>query len=193
MGANSTSSFPANAALNLALRLATRWVTKDLSLEEEVLSLFDLMRTRLLRYAVSFGISVQDGEDIIQETFLALFLHLQRGRSRDNLHGWLFRVTHNLALKQRMKIRNEPTGLDMDGLLTFDPGPNPEECILFGEKHARFQSVLRALSLDDQLCLRLRAEGLRYREIARITGISLGSVSSSLRRSLARLEKVEGR
>jgi RNA polymerase sigma-70 factor, ECF subfamily len=65
--------------------------------------------------------------------------------------------------------------------------------MLFGEQHARLQAALHALPLDDQLCLRLRSEGLRYREIAKIVGMSLGSVSASLSRSLARLEQADRR
>ena len=45
----------------------------------------------------------------------------------------------------------------------------------------------------DQHCLRLRAEGLRYREIAEVLGMSLGAVSISLTRSLARLERADRR
>ena len=37
-------------------------------------------------------------------------------------------------------------------------------------------------------CLSLRAEGLRYREIAEVLGISLGSVAASLEKSLSRLQ-----
>src|ERR1700742_5012824 len=110
MDATGMSSISTNTAISLALRSSVEWMSQDISLEDEVLHLFDLMRTRLLRYAVSFGITVQDSEDIVQETFLALFHHLQRGQSGDNIHGWLFRVTHNLALKRRMRIFNEPAG-----------------------------------------------------------------------------------
>ncbi len=187
------SSLSTSTAIGLAIRSSLEWLNRGISPEDEVLSMFDLMRTQLLRYAVSFGLSMQDGEDIVQETFLAFFHHLQRGRSGDNLHGWLFRVTHNLALKRRMKVLREPTGGSIEKLETLDLNPNPEECLLFGERHARLESVLRALSIEDQLCLRLRAEGLRYREIARILGISLGSVSASLNRSLARLEEADKR
>jgi RNA polymerase sigma-70 factor, ECF subfamily len=193
MDATRMSSLSTNTAIGLALRSSVEWMHQGISLEDEVLSLFDLMRARLLRYAVSFGITVQDGEDIVQETFLTLFHHLQRGRSGDNIHGWLFRVTHNLALKRRMKILNEPAGGNTEELEVLDPNPNPEESMLFGERHARLASVLQALSIEDQSCLRLRAEGFRYREIATIVGISLGSVSASLSRSLARLEQVDQR
>ena len=187
------SSSSANTALSLVLRSSVEWLNPDISLEGEVLRLFDLMRTRLLRYAVSFGITVQDGEDIVQETFLALFHHLQRGQSNDNLHGWLFRVTHNLALKRRMKILRESYAGDEEELDPMDPNPNPEEHILLGERHARLESVLHALPMDDQSCLRLRAEGFRYREIAGILDISLGSVSASLSRSLTRLGQADKR
>jgi RNA polymerase sigma-70 factor, ECF subfamily len=50
------------------------------------------------------------------------------------------------------------------------------------------QAVLRALPEQDRCCLSLRAEGLRYREIAAALGISLGAVSIALTRALARIE-----
>src|SRR5215475_4208960 len=125
------SSFPANPSMPLALPCSTSWVGRDRSVEEQVLNLFELMWKRLLRYAVSFGISVQDGEDIVQETFLALFHHLQQNRSDENLDGWLFRVTHNLALKRRLKVVREPVLPDLQELERLDPDPNPEEHMLF--------------------------------------------------------------
>jgi len=51
--------------------------------------------------------------------------------------------------------------------------------------------VLQALPETDQQCLSLRAEGLRYREIAAVVGISLGSVAASLERSLDRLARAD--
>jgi len=178
------SSFPANPVIELCLPQPR----EQGGLEDEVLDLFDLLGGRLLAYAVSFGIPVQDGEDVVQETFLALFQHLRKGRSRENLKGWLYQVVHNLALKRR--YRNTTDGSTVERL---DPGPGPEEMVLFGERHARLQAALGALPLVDQTCLRLRADGLRYREIAKILGISLGSVAASLARSIARLERSEGR
>lgn len=167
-------------------------------LQAKVLALHDTLRTRLLRYAMSFGLSLPDGEDILQEVFLALFRHLQMGRPRDNLHGWTFRTTHNLALKRRAALRLAPIQLavadEADPLVACaDDGPGPEEQLLFRERQQRLRSVLQALPETDQVCLRLRAEGCRYREIAAITGISLGSVAASLARSFEKLRRVDTR
>jgi len=163
------------------------------SLENEILNLHDLFRTRLFRYAVSLGLKGQDAEDVIQEVFLALFRHLQAGRSRSNLPGWVFRVTHHLALKRRIRYRmddrveeNEHYGAAA-GLT-----PSPEEELIFGERHLRLRRAFEALPETDRLCLQLRAEGLKYREISNVLGISLGSVANSLGRSLGRLRRSEG-
>lgn len=165
-------------------------------LENEVISLFEEFRTRLLRYALSFGVSIHDGEEIIQDVFLSLHRHLQLGRSGKNLRGWLFRVVHNLALKQRLAARKIREAVQSDSPLAerqFDPAPNPEELLAATQRRDRLRAVLQALPERDQGCLTLRAEGLRYREIADVLGMSLGAVSISLTRSLARLERADER
>jgi RNA polymerase sigma-70 factor (ECF subfamily) len=132
---------------------------------------------------------------VIQEVFLALFQHLQRGRSRQNLRGWVFRVAHNLGLKRRLAKAREATSVLASGealaAIRPDPAENPEERLLSNQRYQRLQSVLRALPEQDQWCLSLRAEGLRYREIAEVLDISLASVSVSLGRSLARLSRAD--
>jgi RNA polymerase sigma-70 factor, ECF subfamily len=158
--------------------------------ELEVTRLFGESRTSLLRYILSLGLPIADGEEIIQETFLGLFRHLRLGKPRENLRGWIFCVAHNLALKRRHV--NQRARIDTDrgravGESRLDPSPNPEEQIVCMQRKARLQAVLRALPEQDRCCLLLHAEGLRYREIARILGISLGAVSVSLTRSLQRL------
>lgn len=165
-------------------------------IECAVISMFEQYRDPILRYGLSFGISVHDAEEVAQEVFLSLFRHLQLGRSRKNLRGWIFRVAHNLALKLRYanqrsldKMESREAIVEMQ----HDPEPNPEEHLLWVQRRRRLLAVVEALPEADKSCLMLRAEGLRYREIAAVLGISLGAVSISLTRSLARLIRAEGR
>ena len=92
---DSTISLPLPAMASAAVPTAPS------EIENEVISLFDELEGRLSAYVLSFGLTVHDAEDIVQETFFSLFRHLQLGRSRRNLRGWIFRVGHNLALKRR--------------------------------------------------------------------------------------------
>jgi RNA polymerase sigma-70 factor (ECF subfamily) len=166
-------------------------VAEGRPLETEVVDLFDELRDGLLRYVLSFGLTVPDGEEIVQEVFLSLFQHMRRGKSRRNLRGWVFRVAHNLALKQRTAARR--AAREVAECPCLDPSPNPEDELASSQKRERLQAVLRALPEQDRRCIHLRAEGLRYREIARVLGISLGAVSLSLERSLARFGRADER
>jgi RNA polymerase sigma-70 factor (ECF subfamily) len=171
---------------------------KPTPLEEEVVALFDQMQDRLLRFLLSTGVPVQDGEEIVQEVFLALFRHLQRGKSRRNLRAWVFQVAHNLSVKRYVaKLRDrkhlvEP-GTVRNADAFVDQVPNPEDQLVRNQSQARLQSVFRALPEQDRRCLSLRAEGLTYREIGQILDMSLGAVALSLGRSLARFARVEER
>jgi len=167
-------------------------------LETEVIAIFDQFRDRLLRYLVGFGLNVPDGEEIVQEVFLALFRHLRSGKPRDNLRAWIFQVAHNLALRQRGAARrNHQNLVPFDGGSAedwlIDRAPNPEDRLAGKQRYTRLVAVLQALPEQDRRCLFLRAEGLTYREIAHVLGVSLGAVPLSLSRSLARLNRADER
>jgi RNA polymerase sigma-70 factor, ECF subfamily len=168
---------------------------KPSEIEREVMELHEQFRAPLLRYALSLGVPLHDAEEVIQEVFLSLFRHLQLRRPRANLRGWLFRVAHNLGLKQRYANQRSGAMTSADWAIAeeqSDPSPGPEEELAMAQRRRRLLAVVQALPETDQCCLRLRAEGLCYREIAEVLGISLGAVSISLTRSLARLIRADG-
>ena len=194
-----TQLFPAST-VDPAGSIADR--IRNAALQAEVLALFDELRDRLLRYSMSFGLAVQDGEDVLQEVFLALFRHLQADKSRENLPGWAYRTTHNLSLKRRAALhlevrRTTPAAAGEPGsdpLQDYPDGvPGPEQQVLFRERQQRLQAVVQALPAKDRACLQLRAEGWRYRDIAVTVGISLGSVAASLARSFEKLRRIDAR
>src|ERR1700733_5285109 len=149
---------------------------KPSEVEREVVELFEQFRDPLLRYALSLGIPVHDAEEVIQEVFLSLFRHLQLRRSRKNLRGWIFRVAHNLALKQLFANQRSHAKTTSDWTIAqepFDPSPGPEEQSSSVQRRHRLLAVVHALPEADQGCLRLGGGGPRYREIATALGISL--------------------
>ena len=177
-----------DSVLDLSLLPAESVAAVPRAADEEVLLLFDRCAPSLVRYVISLGLSVHEAEDVVQDAFLALFRHLRLERSRRNLIGWLFQVAHNLALKQRRRMQRCPTKAWDDSVLEHaDPAPNPEMLLAQRERRERLGPVVQALPPHDRRCLLLRAEGLRYRDIAEIVGISLGGVAKSLTRSVTRL------
>ena len=156
--------------------------------ETEITGHFDRWRVRVLRYVTGFGLRPADAEEVVQDVFLALHRHVVSGKSGPRLRGWVFRVAHNLSLKRRQAVGCMPENLE--DFRVADPAPNPEDQVAWRQRQERLQAVVDALPEQDRQCLVLRAEGLRYREIAATLGISLGGVAKSLARSMARLSAV---
>jgi RNA polymerase sigma-70 factor (ECF subfamily) len=190
------TDFPAESDAVVVRSVANARRSSESMVEEKVIELFDELRIPLLRYLAGFPLTLQDSEDVIQEVFLALFRYLRNGKSHQNVRGWLFRAAHNLALKKHLRSRKyiENTGplFAVEELLA-DPAPNPEDQFAFNQTQKRLLSVVRAMPEQNRWCLYLRAEGLRYREIAEVLDISLGSVSLYLERSLAHIARAAER
>lgn len=160
-------------------------------MQEEVLRLYDASAAGLRRYVRSCGLTPEAAEDVVQEAFLALFRHLRGGGARHNLRGWLVQVSYRLALKHRERLtrrqRHETAWEPQLPDVVLDPTDDPEVQLAAREHRCRLQAVFRALPERERQCLSLRAEGLRYRDIARTLGISLGAVAKSLTYAITRL------
>ncbi len=161
--------------------------------EEQTLALFDELRQPLLRYLLSLRVAPERGEEILQDTFLKLFEHLKAGHSDSNIRGWLFRVAHNFALRDLRERRHEGMGagsvLDAPLAAPEDPGPNPEQQVILDQRETHLLAALQKLPETEQRCLHLRAEGLRYREIAEVLHIGVTTVADNLRRAIDTIRK----
>jgi RNA polymerase sigma-70 factor (ECF subfamily) len=105
-------------------------------------------------------------------------------------------VARNLAFKWHRSNRTNlqravPYEEDLAGL-QGENAANPEELAYNRQRQRYLWAVVKALPERDQVCLFLRADGLRYREISQAMGMSLGSVAASLARSLAKLTRADG-
>ena len=166
------------------------------AIQAETLALFDDVGPGLYRYLRSRGLTGDAADDVVQETFLALFRHLSLGRPRDNLRGWIFEVGRRLASKHRLRMLKrysvEQPWASKAANVAIDPSGTPESHVLADQRSARLQRVVRALPERDRQCLLLRADGLRYRDIAQALGVSLGGVAKALARAFGRIASAEG-
>lgn len=127
----------------------------------------------------------QDAEDVVQETFLKLLRHLEGGGDDRNLRGWIFTVAaHACRDRGRFRVRFVPWSPTHDR-----PAPSPAAQEEEEERWRGLRTAMERLSSRDRLLVTLRAQGLRYREIAEAAGLQPASVGQLLTRALARLEK----
>lgn len=185
------SFFPSSTTpLDLSLDAGPAVGTAPHDVREAVLQIFDAHAPAVHRYVRSCGIAADVADDIVQEVFVALFQHVRKGGGRENLRGWVMQVGYRLALKHRRTEWRQGRWQgpwDVEATAVPDPSTGPEEACVASQDQRRLRAVLKALPERDRQCVQLRAQGLRYREIADVLGVSLGAVAKSLTRALGRL------
>ena len=159
----------------------------------EALHWFDELRDPLRRYLMCAGAGPADADEAVQESFLRLYQHLEKGGDRSNVRAWVFQVARNFLRDQRKSAhhrRTVPLDDAMEGGGRFeDPAGNPEDCALRDEQTRRLRGAVERLPRQQRECMLLRSSGLRYREIAEVLGIQTNSVGALVQRAMARLSE----
>ncbi len=162
--------------------------------EQIVTDIYESLWKSVYRYVLGILRDPAEAEDVGQEVFARLFQQLQQRKSVRNVRAWIFRVAHNLAVEQ-LGQRAFSGDLGYAGAAQAceqarDPAPNAVERALVEERHRRLRLALARLSQQERHCLELRAEGLRYREIAEVLGIRIPTVQAFLARAVTKLKGV---
>lgn len=165
---------------------------RDCSREEAMKDLMDNYETPLLRYAARFLNDDFAAQDVVQDTFIRLYSRWKEGlQPGKQISAWLYRVTHNLAVDH---IRRESRRriLNFDGQQDIDL--RHEEQAHNKREQQRIEDVLVLIQklpeTERQIMLLSLQEHKNYREIADITGLSLGSVSNTMRKATKHMQKL---
>jgi RNA polymerase sigma-70 factor (ECF subfamily) len=159
-------------------------------LHEQVSQAFVDWRDDVYRYLLTVGLHPPQAQEATQEVFLRLYLALRKQQEPIlNQRAWVFRVAHNLGLTLRGRESGlRPLDAELEASLP-DGGQDPESGLIEREKMQRVQVAVKELSPQQRQCLYLRAEGLRYQEIADTLGVKVSTVAEFLKRAVTRLRK----
>ena len=138
----------------------------------------------LLRYAGRIVGDRDLARDVVQDAFLSL-CKADPGKVNEHLTGWLYTVVRNRALnvaeKERRMTPLEPAQAETHPT----PSPGPSDTAARNERSAMVWQALARLPERQQEACRLKfQDGLTYREISQVMGISLGSVSNMMAQAL---------
>jgi len=159
----------------------------------EALRWFDELRDPLRRYLMCAGACPADADEAVQETFLRLYQHVEKGGRLSNVRAWVFQVARNYVRDEHKSAHRQRTVPLEDAMADAggfaDPGAGPEHFALRQERTRRLRGALERLPRQQRECILLRSSGLRYREIAEVLGITTNSVGALVQRAVARLSE----
>ena len=137
-----------------------------------------------------------EAEEVQQEVFLKMFRHYQTQNKPADWESWLTRVTVNACHDRRRsawwKWRRSSNG-EYRETEYQSVGRTPEQEVLGREELNRIWRSFRELSPRQQEVFALRhLEGWSTEEVAKILGLSSGSVKRHLFRAVCHLRKALG-
>ena len=139
------------------------------------------LKDKLFRFAKQFVNRDDEAEDIVQDTFLKLWLR------RDSLNELINHETFAMTIVKNASIdrlRKRKT-LRFDEL-TKDPEDNhtPLDSLTQSEAFGQVIEAIKTLSEQQQMLLNLRdIEGYEYEEISEISGLSVNNIRVNISRA----------
>jgi len=138
-------------------------------------SIFERFQSPIVNYIYRLIGDWDAANDLAQDTFLKAYNALPRTGEDLQISPWLYRIATNTALdslRRRKRITWVPFKLDLD-----PPAPDSDPSIRQAESDA-IQTALTQVSEDQRTCLVLNMmQGLSYKEIAEVLGISTNLVA----------------
>lgn len=148
----------------------------------DVAALFEAEESGLLRFALGLVRQRAVAEELVQETFLRFH---QVAAEVENPRGWLYRSLRNLALNH---LRDRPRETELAEEPAAQGATLPVEAMVREEAVGTMRLLLAELPDEDRDLIRMKYnEDLKYQEISRRTGLSVGNVGYRLHHALKTL------
>lgn len=156
--------------------------------------LFDRYRGSMMQlYMQRTGGNKDDADDLIQDTFLKVYMNLDRYNPVYTFGQWLFTIARNTFIdylrkrQESLPIENygkrQPVGQSPQSSF-----PTPEESIIISQQKAQLETYLDQMRPQYKRLIELRFfRDYSYEEIAAELAVPLGTVKTQLHRAREQL------
>lgn len=157
--------------------------TKD---EEAFKELYARYNIAVFNYLLRLIHHTTFAEDLLQETFLAIWQGAQSFRGKSSVKTWMFRIAHYKAVSWlRKHSKKQEMQYNIDDVVLFSKEHSPEETAIQSGQITQIQSAIEQLSQNHRSTIELTfVHGFSYKEIAKIMGCPVGTVKSRMNYAL---------
>lgn len=157
-------------------------------METEFIQIIDDHGRILHKVCRLYGKDEEDRKDLYQEIVLQLWRAFPNYRREAQLSTWMYRIALNTAISlfRRQSNRIAHVGFEKDLLNVAQATVSPE----IDERMQQFYIAVEQLTPIEKAIVFLYLDDNSYREIAKITGISLSNVGVKLNRIKGKLKRI---
>lgn len=152
--------------------------------------LLNIYGRKLLHFSLSYRISKEDAEEIVQEVFVRIWKNRESLDETQHVDGYIITIAKHLILNALRKKTSTDHFLAYAKGRTYHTN-NTEDEVIFSDLESLIQQAFMKLPRKRQLVYRMsRYEGLSNHEIARKLSLSKSTVENHLNHALSYFRKV---
>jgi RNA polymerase sigma factor (sigma-70 family) len=153
-------------------------------------SIYVKYRPRLIAAACSYHVDSQQAEDVLHDVFLSFSHRSREFEINHSLYGYLRTGIVN-GIRDIVRRRSRQEKALIRDAVCSDVPDCPEDCVIQSEQTREAENLLNVLpaSQREVVCMRIQ-QGLKFREIANIQGVSSSTARGRYRYGISRLQSL---
>ena len=146
------------------------------------LSALEEHQEKLFRVCLMYSKDREDAKDLFQEVLIHVWRSMPSFKGNASLSTWMFRITLNVCLRFKTKhTKNQHRFIRLDSMTIANFGSETQSGGE-NEKLMHLRACVKKLRDADKAIVSLYLEGVPYREISNILGISENNVAVKVKR-----------
>lgn len=142
---------------------------------------------KLFRICSIYSKDHEDAEDLFQEVLVHVWRSMVAFKGNSSFSTWMFRIALNVCLRFKSKYtKNQQKFIRLDSM-TIANFSSEESSGADHEKLISLRKCVKRLNDGDKAIVALYLEGLAYREISTILGLSENNIAVKVKRIKSKL------
>jgi len=142
---------------------------------------------KLFRICSIYSEDDEDSKDLFQEVLINIWRSMSTFKGNSAVGTWMFRVALNVCLRFKSKqTKNQNRFIRLDSITITNFGAE-EKSEVKNEKLNSLRKCVKKLNEGDKAIVALYLEGLAYREISSILGLSENHIAVKIKRIKSKL------
>ena len=138
-------------------------------------------------YVQRTGGNADDASDLLQETFVKVYVNLHRYNAAYTFGQWVYTIARNTFVDY-VRRRQDDLPIDERFAAPASSAPTPEESVINGQQRRQLENYLERLSPRYRKLIEMRFfEEYSYEEIAAKLDLPLGTVKTQIHRARERM------
>ncbi|MFT3824970.1 MAG: sigma-70 family RNA polymerase sigma factor [Chitinophagaceae bacterium] len=153
--------------------------------DQDFTQLYETYSGKVLRLCMGYTGSEELAQDLLQETFIAVWQGMDRFRGSSQPGTWIYRIAVNTCLSHLRSPKNKPKAELKEHMEN-----RPEELPDTEQRIQLLYRCINELAATDRLIITMVLEDIPYPEIAESTGIKEGNLRVKIHRIKQQLNEI---